>query len=764
MAFDSNDLQPHEQFVVDRIRDGEVADFTLISGSGEKPAIRAGFLRKLLLKLEPAWTIPMPGVRIKGARIEGALDLSDCSGAGGDGLPALELNGCDIPEPIDLNHARLARLSLDHSRLVRLNACEARFDGPVSFDFVTSIAETGVCSLDFEGAHVGGSVEGRGAKLKCDPEEPHTDGIGVFALTLRNTRIEGNVILRPKLKALGGVSLHGAKVGGLIDLRGALLTLNHRYALSAGSLQLAGALHLNKGFRCEGPIFLRGAKIGDGVHGDGGVIVLEAGAIHDALNAESSDLAGGVSLRSGFSANGVINFRGARIGGGVHLGKAKFASAKGYALDFRAASIEGDVEGDASVQGAIAFAGASIGRNLDLQGAEIVSAKTGGKGKAEYARAIDAANVRVGGAGLFQGASIKGEVFLADARVEGYLAFGGGRFLNNHGWAIRAPNVRVGGNLTIKIEDGDATPFGAKTVIEGGAKFDRAQVEGAFAWLNLELRGQATGRAKGALLSLHDINIHGALEAGALQAQDALIDLSGGRCSGLVDDTRASWGAETALLNIEGFSYERLEGNGRDDRWKARLAWLKRARPNGFSPQPYAALANVYARAGQREDARRILLEQHDQRTRHAPGGPLTWLLSSLFGLLSGYGFAPIRAARSIAIFLLIGIAGVFYMDAQGALIRPDGRACAGAIEPALYAIDVALPIIDLGQESACAPGRAPDAALPLGVEIPGGAWRAFEGGALWTWAQALYALLGAVLTALAIITFSGVMKPKSED
>jgi hypothetical protein len=35
--------------------------------------------------------------------------------------------------------------------------------------------------------------------------------------------------------------------------------------------------------------------------------------------------------------------------------------------------------------------------------------------------------------------------------------------------------------------------------------------------------------------------------------------------------------------------------------------------------------------------------------------------------------------------------------------------------------------------------------------------------GALWNWAHALYALFGAILTALAVLTFSGVMKPKGE-
>ena len=192
---------------------------------------------------------------------------------------------------------------------------------------------------------------------------------------------------------------------------------------------------------------------------------------------------------------------------------------------------------------------------------------------------------------------------------------------------------------------------------------------------------------------------------------------------------------------------------------------MKRSRREGlrFAAQPFGEIARAYARCGRREDARRISLAQHDLNTRKASSGPLTWALSSLFGLVAGYGLAPIRVVRALVLFLALGVAGVLTMNAQGALVRPDGAACNGAIEPALYAIDVALPVIDLGQESRCAPGRAADATLSAGAPIAGSSWRMFEGAAIWTWAQALYTVLGAILSALAVITFSGVMKPKDD-
>ena len=62
MAFDANDLSPHEHFVVDRTNAGEIADFSAMGGpGGAKPAVRAGFLRKLLLRLDPSWAIRTPG-------------------------------------------------------------------------------------------------------------------------------------------------------------------------------------------------------------------------------------------------------------------------------------------------------------------------------------------------------------------------------------------------------------------------------------------------------------------------------------------------------------------------------------------------------------------------------------------------------------------------------------------------------------------------------------------------------------------------------
>ncbi|MGE3143051.1 MAG: hypothetical protein AB7L65_06990, partial [Hyphomonadaceae bacterium] len=726
MAFDANDLSPIEAHVVDRTRDGEIADFTPMLGpDGAKPVIRSGFLRRLLLQLSPEWPVRMPGVRIRGARIEGVLDLSDCSGAGGAGLPALELLECEAPERMDLSHARLARLALDGSRLIGLKARHARFDGPLSLAGAAGLGPEAVCAFDLEGAQIDGALEAKDAKLRCDPTLPREDRIGVFALNLRNARIAGNVNLRPGMVAIGGVSLFGARVGGTADLRGARLTVNHRYALSAGNLDVAGPLHLNAGFRAEGPIWLRGARLGDGLHCDGGAIALadERQEI-DALNAEGCVIEGGVSLRNGFTSNGALNFRSAHIRGGVSVAKAQFAAAKPFTLDARNCVIDGEVAGDAVSKGGFNFAGAAISHNFDLSGADITAAPGGGG--LEYGTALDATSARIGGALRLRNAKVKGEVMLADARIEGYAPFGGGRFINPGGWAIRAPNCRIGGNLTFKPGDqSDDTPFAAKTVIEGGAKFARADIEGEVVWDGLELRGKGPEGGP-PCLSFNDARIGRALRATALTAQNALIDLSGASCAALEDDLAKGWGLSSTLIALEGFAYARLDCAPGDFRWSARTRWL-RERAARRSPQPYAALARVYAEAGRNEDMRRALRAQHDLTTRATPLLSPTRFFSALFGFFSGYGLSPTRAAAALSAFLLIGMAGVFVMDWRGVLVTPEGAPCAGAVEPVLYAIDVALPVIDLGQQSACAPGHATGAALFAGLPLPRQNWRLFE-------------------------------------
>jgi uncharacterized protein YjbI with pentapeptide repeats len=711
MAFDANDLSPHEHFVVERTNAGEVADFSAMGGpGGAKPAVRSGFLRKLMLGIDPSWTIRTPGVRLKGARIEGVLDLTDCSGIGGAGLPALALTECEIPEAVDLSHARLARVSLAGSRLSRLVAIETQIDGELNLCGVAPIeggSETLTAKL--RGIRVDGDVLARGAKFARAVDSDDD------ALMLQGAEITGNLLLDGAFEAFGCIWMPNAKVDG--------------------------------GFSCEGATLLNRSEDTSG----------------QAINADGARF--DTVLMRKVKIEGEARFSGARIARDLDISEsASFRNELGCALMLSNAEIGGQVFGDTvKIAGMFWLQNTSIARNLDLRGAEVVH-RTSLSGNT-FGRAVDATSMSVGGGAMLQGANIKGELFLADARIDGYLAFGGGRYINPGNWAIRAPNARVGSNLTLNLPENGFAPHGQKTVIEGGCRLDRARIGGRLGWSALELRGPGPNGAKGAVFSFTDAAIDGAIEARALTTQqDAFIDAAGATCAALDDDVKTGWGAEHARLGLDGFNYARIDSEG--ERWRQRLNWLKRSRRDGekFSPQPFTHAAHTYARMGRREDARHVLLAQHDLRTLTGSAGPFTWALSSLFGLIAGYGLAPIRIVRALVLFLALGVAGVLAMNAQGALVTAQGRACNGAVEPTLYAIDVALPVIDLGQETRCGPGRTARAELSQGMAVSETSdWRLFEGVAMWRWAHALYAIIGAILTALAIVTFSGIMKPRDE-
>ncbi|MGE0830317.1 MAG: hypothetical protein AB7O04_13330, partial [Hyphomonadaceae bacterium] len=634
MAFDASELSQAERFVIERTAEGEIADLAALAEGGQKPIVRATFLRRLLLQLDPDWRVRMPGVRIRAARIEGGLDLTDCSGAGGAGLPSLELIDCDIPEPMDFSHARLARLSLQGSTLQHLRAHSIALDGPLNLKDVKPHEGINRCWIDALGASIDGDVTAHGAQLAAPlprPAEELVPGDLNWALRLSDAHVTGTVFMARKFSARGGVSLGGATIEGDVWLRDASLLAGEDDALNAQGARIGGVLGMDSEFLAIGCVWLLNAKIGAGVSCEGATFRHSSDDSHIfAIHAGGIEVNGDVMLRNGCEIDGGATFFGARVGGNFDIDNATLRNENKYALILDNARIGGSLSAeDAHAIGQISLAGGEFARNLNFSRADLSHPlrRNGGKTE-EFGAAIDATNVRVGGAALLRGTKVKGELMLADARIEGYLAFGGGRFINPSGWAIRAPNARVGGNLTLKAQEGEAV---GKTIIDGGAKFDRARIEGEVRWDQLELRGKSPDRKAGPTLSFAQAQIGRRLVARNLIAQDALIDLSGASCASLDDDVKTGWGLPATKVRMQGFSYDRLEGGGADDRWRTRARWLKE-RAADKSSQPYSALAAVYARAGQREDMRRILLAEHDARTRAAPWGP-TRLLSSLFGL-----------------------------------------------------------------------------------------------------------------------------------
>src|SRR5208282_3017481 len=107
-------LSPFEQEVVDKAREGEVADFSSADDAHNDLAkwvkdreIRAQLIYALATNSNPNWPVHAKGVRVKGAVIVGALDFQ----AANVKCP-LSLEQCWIPERMIFKHASVSSLDL----------------------------------------------------------------------------------------------------------------------------------------------------------------------------------------------------------------------------------------------------------------------------------------------------------------------------------------------------------------------------------------------------------------------------------------------------------------------------------------------------------------------------------------------------------------------------------------------------------------------------------------------------------------------------
>lgn len=241
--------------------------------------------------------------------------------------------------------------------------------------------------------------------------------------------------------------------------------------------------------------------------------------------------------------------------------------------------------------------------------------------------------------------------------------------------------------------------------------------------------------------------------------------------------------------------------------WRHRLEWLNKQytklppEPNEYKPQPYEQLARVFRSEGNQDSALRILIEKLRLERRVlrllSPKRFGLWILDWMFG----YGMLWLPVFRTFLLCWLIGWAGVdlanqghlswpppgsraahlmsFLKISQPVLVvdaapvstlaltddideeantpiarepvtsSPTGGfvreiRCGEQIEPALYALDVFVPLLDLKQESKCT------------ISNERGAWP-------WRVAKSAYAILGWIVTSALILTISGVIRRQVE-
>ncbi len=719
-----------ERKLIAAARAGEPAVYS----AADEP-IRASIVAALAARLRADWPLHHSGLRIRGARIAGPLDLSFTTLSS-----PLELLECDIAELIALVDAsvRTIRLSgssvpgIDATRLAmrgalvldglrctgeirlwdaniegRIEAVGASFENPggVCFDGTRlTVSGTVHCTAGPEeafrstgelllaGAHIGGALSFEGARLD------NPDGNSLVA---DGVRTGGPVLLRAGFQARGTVRLLYAEVGSTLECDGASIAAPGGHALYADGLKTGSSVHLRAGFDCRGEVSLFAAQIG-GVLDCGGGAFQNPGGM--AIRANGVVVRGGVLLGEGFRSEGALGFVGASIGADFVCDSAVFENPGAEALIADGMATRGPVlMRRLRAQGQTRLLLADIGSSLECDGASLDNGE-------EWALVADGMTTR-GPVLLRRGFHARGPVNLSYARIGGALDCSESIF-ESSGAALHAGELRTAGavffssaqvngglNLWSAAVGGDLH-FGGST-LRGEVVLTRCRVEGDLVFEEVAFEG-----AEDSALTAERMTVGGSLVWRRMpRPPQGLVNLADAAVGRLVDDEK-SW---PAAIRIENFSYDSISHGA--PLAGERLAWLRRQ--VDFSPGPYEQAVQVLRRMGYEKDARRIAMAKQDDLRRRGRLSRPAWLWNAFLGATIGHGYQVWRA--SLVLLALI-VAGAFVFDAiyERGLMLPDEpgtRSELPAFDPLVYSIDVGLPIIDLHQESAWVPlKRAPGA------------------------------------------------------
>jgi adhesin HecA-like repeat protein len=524
---------------------------------------------------------------------------------------------------------------------------------------------------------------------------------------------------------LRAVRLAGARITGRLDLEAATLACPlllqdcyleqpirlketrapvvrlpgcHVPGLAADQLETRGDLEINERFTATGEVRLLGAHIGGQLDLNGAALSNPEGP---ALAADRLTVQGSMFCGDGFTAAGELSLLGGHIGGQLDLSGASLTNPEGPALAADRLTVQGSMfcRDGFTATGEVGMLGAHIGGQLDLNGAALSNPEG----------AALAADVLTVDRDMFcrDGFTATGEVRLNGAHIGGQLSFRGASLTNPGGAALAADGLKV---------DGDMFCWDGFTAT-GEVRLDGAHIGG-----QLDFTGAALTNPDGRVLDLAAIRAD-ELFLRPRQRPDGVMDCTNAHIGSFYDD-EATW---PTTLRLRGFVYDTLANDRVGVR--ARLGWLGR-HEDGYTPQVYEQLAAAYRRDGREEAARRVLIAK--QWRRRGRLNPWNWLLYATVG----YGYRTWLALLWLLLALWVGTRALDQAQ-QAGLLAPakDNLRQEPTFHPLTYALDLLLPIVNLGQEGAWIPRR----------------WAEW-----WTWGLVL---VGWVLTTAVVAGLTGVLK-----
>ena len=503
-----------------------------------------------------------------------------------------------------------------------------------------------------------------------------------------------------------GVWLEGARITGVLDLRFA---------------KCRGRLVLDK-CRFEQGLLLERAELG--------TLSLEQSSLFD-LFAQGANLAGDLFLRSA-QATSTIDICGVRIGGQLDCTGANLNGNGNKALNAQGLRVKDSLLfNDVTATGTVDLTGAQIGGQFDCVGATLDG--NGGP-------SLNARRIRVKASSLLRKLTATGTLAFTGAQIGGQLACVGSD-LNGYGsGALDGQGARVTADFVLD-----------STTATGTVDLNGARIGGQFLCRGATLNGNGEMALNGQSLSVEEGFVF--LNVASVRGE---IGLTSARVGDLVDDG-TSW-AKCAAVVLSGFTYDRISGNTSPKTFDHRKEWLEKGShfDGEFFPQPYTQFAKVMRASGHLGEARKALMARDTILFREAEKAdrdllakiaPSTWSLrlerskirfrlqrrrlwAGLSRRVIGHGHKPERA-----LLWAIGAWGfgalVYFWAYRVGLMVPNSDVImvssewlvavkANADAPtaawtqdtvlaskhyesffaAIYALDLFLPIVDLGQES----------------------------------------------------------------
>jgi hypothetical protein len=443
------DLTPLEAEMVAAAAGGELVDWgeglfglAEMRAWGQERTIRAAVLRHLLVAEQ--WPVHPKGVRLRGVRISGNLDLE----AAALRCPlALDCCYLDADIPACLDHAKAQRVTLTRCQLPgvtgeMLTASKLDLSG-----------STVTYPLRLTGAEIIGQLICRGAQLTG----ADSNGDSLVAEGMR----VGSVLLTSGFTAAGAIRLTGAEITSQLDCSGAQLTGtdSYGYALHAERAK-AGSVVLTGGFTAAGAVRLTAMEITSQLNCSSAQLT-GTDSRGNALHADGIK-AGSVLLTSGFTAAGAVRLPGAEITGHLNCSSAQLTGTDSDGDALVADGMQADsvlLTSGFTAAGAVRLPGARITSQLACRGAQLTDTDSDGN-------TLVADGMKVGEDVFLDGGfTAAGKVSLNSTHVGGSVLLAPARLAPDDRVALDAARAQISGSLVWA----PSAPVSGQVNLEGAA-------------------------------------------------------------------------------------------------------------------------------------------------------------------------------------------------------------------------------------------------------------------------------------------------------